>query len=252
MKRTLLNLCLLSILLSFANPVTTQGQINAAALQEQMQQNDDQSQVTGYDSDRFFSVKMDRFNLSFFLRLLINLVSMFILIRLIYYPVYERSDYFFTFFMFNITIFVITYLLNTKSSFTLGAAFGLFAIFAMLRYRTEGISTRDMTYLFAAITLGLISSVNMGNVLEILIINSIIIVAAWMLEGNLFMKTEFVKNVDYEKIELIRPERRDELLADLRERTGLKIHKINIRRIDFLRDTANIAIYYYGKEDQNA
>ena len=203
------------------------------------------------ERDNFLTVSLDKFDLSFFLRLLINVISMIILIRYIYFPVYNRSDYFFTFFMFNITIFIITYLLNTKSSFTIGAAFGLFAIFSMLRYRTEDISPRDMTYLFSTITLGLISSVNKGNIFEIIVVNCIILLAAYLLEGNLLLKTEFSKTVQYENIELIKPENRNRLLADLKLRTGLDIHKINIKKIDFLRDTALIKVYYHGKEDQD-
>ncbi|MGL4597821.1 MAG: DUF4956 domain-containing protein [Bacteroidia bacterium] len=198
----------------------------------------------------FFSFGMERFNLSFFMRLLVDILSMIILIRLIYYPVYKKRDYFFTFFMFNVTIFVITFLLNTKTGFSTGAAFGLFAVFSLLRYRTEDISARDMTYLFMVIALGLISSVNKGNILEIVIINAIIISTAFLLDGNLLMKTEFVKNIQYENIELIRPENHEKLLADLRTRTGLNIHKISVGRIDFLRDTATIKIYYYDNQNQ--
>ena len=173
---------------------------------------------------------------------------MIILIRFIYYPVYKKNDYFFTFFMFNVTIFIITHLLNSETGFSMGAAFGLFAIFSMLRYRTEDISARDMTYLFAVITLGLISSVNQGNLLELLLINGIIIGLAFLLDGGVLIKTERMQVVQYEKIEMIRPENREELLEDLRERTGLNIKKISIDKIDFLRDTALIKVYYLEKK----
>ena len=128
----------------------------------------------------FLSLSADHLSAYFFIRLLINIISMIILIRFIYYPVYKKNDYFFTFFMFNVTIFIITHLLNSETGFSMGAAFGLFAIFSMLRYRTEDISARDMTYLFAVITLGLISSVNQGNLLELLLINGIIIGLAFL------------------------------------------------------------------------
>jgi hypothetical protein len=179
------------------------------------------------------------------MRLLVDLLSIILLVRLIYYPVYRKRDHFFTFFMFNLTIFIITYLLNTKSGFSTGAAFGLFAVFSLLRYRTEDISARDMTYLFIVIALGLISSVNKGNILEIVIINAVILLAAWALDGGLLMKTEFVKTVQYENIELIRPENHEQLMEDLRKRTGLNIHKVSVGRVDFLRDTATLKIYYY-------
>jgi Domain of unknown function (DUF4956) len=199
----------------------------------------------------FFTFSLDRFDITFFTRLLVNLLSMIILVRFIYYPVYKKRDYFFTFFMFNVTIFVITFLLNTKSSFSTGAAFGLFAVFSLLRYRTEDISARDMTYLFTVIALGLISSVNKGNVLEIVIVNSTIILAAFLLDGNVLMKTEFVKTVQYENIDLIKSDNHTALIEDLKKRTGLNIHKVSIGRVDFLRDTAVVKIYYYENRNQD-
>jgi len=198
----------------------------------------------------FMTFNLDRFNAAFFLRLLIDILSMIVLIRMIYYPVYKRRDHLFTFYMFNITIFIITFLLNGKSGFSTGAAFGLFAVFSLLRYRTEDISARDMTYLFTVIALGLMTSVNKGNILEILMINAIILFAAFLLDGNMLMKTEFVKSIQYENIELIKPEKYEELLADLRNRTGLNIHKISIGKLDFLRDTAMIKIYYFESKSQ--
>lgn len=234
--------------------------------------NDPLSSIVGSDSDNnedgkkkkknkddkdeaetpFFTFNLDRFNATFFTRLLIDLLSIVILIRFIYYPVYKRRDHIFTFYMFNLTIFIITYLLNTKTGFSTGAAFGLFAVFSLLRYRTEDISARDMTYLFAVIALGLMTSVNKGNVLEIILINAVILSAAFLLDGNVLMKTEFVKSVQYENIELIKPERHAELITDLESRTGLKIHKISVGKIDFLRDTAMIKIYYYESKNQEA
>jgi len=199
----------------------------------------------------FFSLSLDKFNIAFFMRLLIDLLSMIILIQLIYFPVYRRSDHMFTFYMFNITIFIIATLLSGKSAFSTGAAFGLFAVFSLLRYRTEDISARDMTYLFIVIALGLMTSVNKGSVVEVGIINAIILAAAFALDGNVLMKTEFVKSVQYENIELIKPEREAELLADLQNRTGLKIHKVSIGKVDFLRDTAVVKIYYYATKNQD-
>jgi len=199
-------------------------------------------------TDSFFSLASDHLSFYFFLRLLVDVISMIILIRFIYFPVYRKSDYFFTFFMFNVTIFIITHLLNSESGFSMGAAFGLFAIFSMLRYRTEDISARDMTYLFIVITLGLISSVNQGNLLEIVIIDSIIVALAFLLDGGVLIKTERMQLVQYEKIELIRPENRELLMNDLKDRTGLNIKKISIDKIDFLRDTALIKVYYIDQK----
>lgn len=197
----------------------------------------------------FFDFQLSSFNLDFFIRLGVNILSMILLIRMIYFKVYGRGDFFFTFFMFNLVIFIITFLLNSNSGFSLGAAFGLFAIFSMLRYRSEDISTRDMTYLFLSITIGLISAINMGTLLELIVINVIIVLGAFLLEGNVLIKPEFFKTVEYEKIELITPDKRKELIEDLCVRTGLKVHKVYIKRIDFLRDTAVLKIYYYNDKN---
>lgn len=198
------------------------------------------------NTSNFFDLQLSNFDRYFFIRLGVNLLSMIILIRLIYYKVYGRGEFFFTFFMFNLVIFIITFLLHSNSGFSLGAAFGLFAIFSMLRYRSENITTRDMTYLFLAITIGLISSINMGTLFELVVINVIIILGAFLLEGNILIKPEFFKTVEYEKIELITPDKREELIEDLSTRTGLDVHKVHIKRINFLRDTAFITIYYYN------
>lgn len=179
----------------------------------------------------------------FFIRLGINLASVFILIRFIYYPVYKNRENFFTLFIFNLIIFLITFILN-KSDMSMGAAFGLFAVFSMLRYRTEGISTKDMTYLFLVIAMGLITALSKGNPLEISFINLIIILFTFALETTVLMKKEVSQNVQYENIEMIKPELRKELLADLEHRMGIKINRISIGKIDFLRDTAVIRVYY--------
>jgi hypothetical protein len=126
----------------------------------------------------------------------------------------------------------------------MGAAFGLFAVFSMLRYRTEGISMKDMTYLFIVIAVGLISAVQL-DFLDLAIINTILIVFTFLLDGNLLMRREFSKLVNYEKIELIQPEKQEELIADLKARTGLNVHHVSIVKIDFLRDMAVLNIYYY-------
>jgi hypothetical protein len=186
----------------------------------------------------------DKNSLDFIVRLAINLVSSFVLIRFIYYPIYRNREYFFTFIIFNLLIFLITILLN-KVEMSMGAAFGLFAVFSMLRYRTEGLSMKNMTYLFLVIALGLITAVGSGNWLETLGLNGIIILITYLLEGTLLMKKEHSKIVQYEKIELIKPELRNELIADLEVRTGLKIERITIDSIDFLKDAAMITIHYH-------
>jgi hypothetical protein len=180
----------------------------------------------------------------FFMRLAINLLSVLVLVRFIYFPAHKSREYFFTFFIFNLVIFLITFLLN-KVEMSLGAAFGLFAVFTMLRYRTEGISIKDMTYLFLVIAIGLICAVSKGGWDELILINFIILLFTYLLESNLLMKREATKIIEYDDIELIKPERRSELMQDLQSRTGIKINRFHISEINFLRDTALIIIYYY-------
>ena len=128
---------------------------------------------------------------------------------------------------------------------SMGAAFGLFACFGILRYRTEDISAKDMTYLFLVIAMGLISAVAKGGWDELALINGIIIVVTLLLETSILMKRELGKTVAYENIEMIKPENHEKLLDDLRTRTGLNIHRFSITKVDFLRDMATIRVYYY-------
>ncbi|HET6244342.1 MAG: DUF4956 domain-containing protein [Bacteroidetes bacterium] len=191
----------------------------------------------------------DKIGAKFFLRLAINFLSVLILIRLIYYPIYKKKDYFFTYFLFNVVIFIITYLLN-KVELSMGAAFGLFAVFSLLRYRTVNISAKDMTYLFIVIAIGLISAVAKGTYFETILINSIILTCAYFLDGNLFMKNENTQKVQYENIEMIKPENHALLIEDLKARTGLNIHRISISKINFMKDSASVKIYYLDTKQQ--
>lgn len=180
----------------------------------------------------------------FFLRLGIDVLSVFILVRFVYFPIYRSREYVFTFFIFNLIIFLITYLLN-KVEMSMGAAFGLFAVFSMLRYRTEDISIKDMTYLFLVIAMGLICAVSKGNWDELSLLNAIILIITYLLESKLLMKKEVTKIVQYENIELIKPDKQKELIADLENRMGVKINHVTIGRLDFLRDSAQLHVYYY-------
>ena len=192
----------------------------------------------------------------FFFRFLIDVVSVFILIRLIYYRIYKHSEYFFTFFIFNIVIFLISFLLN-KVELSMGAAFGLFAVFSMLRYRTEDISIKDMSYLFLVIAMGLIAAVtkikDTSDIYEYMFlafVNLLIICVTLVFETNIFFKKESAKVINYENIELVNANKQEELIADIKARTGIEVHRISIGKIDFLKDSAQIKIYYY--ENQSA
>lgn len=185
----------------------------------------------------------DKLSPKFFLRLLFNLVSAIILIRLIYLPHNKNKEQMFTFFIFNMVIFLITYLLN-KVEMSMGAAFGLFAVFSILRYRTEGITPKDMTYLFLVIAVGMINAVSKGGWDELLVINLIVIIFTFIMESNYFVKKEVSKLINYDNIELIKPENSEQLKADLEQRMGIKINHFVIVKIDFIRDIAQIIVYY--------
>ena len=187
----------------------------------------------------------------FSIRLLIDIASVFVLIRYVYFPTYKHRELFFTFFIFNLIIFLICFLLN-KVELSMGAAFGLFAVFSMLRYRTEDISIKDMTYLFLVIAMGLMAAVtkikdavDAYEYLFLVIINGIVILLTYLLESNALMRKEAVKIITYENIELVKADRHEELKADISARTGIQINRITVQKIDFLRDTAQVRIYYY-------
>lgn len=186
----------------------------------------------------------DKLSGKFLMRLGIDLVSVFILIRLIYYRNYRRTDLFLTFFVFNLIIFLITFLLN-KVEMSMGAAFGLFAVFSMLRYRTEGISTKDMTYLFLVIAVGLIMAIGKGSWDDLSVLSGIIILVTFLLESNILMKKEHTKIVIYDNIKLIPKDHRPQLIEDLKIRTGLNIHRVEIHNLDFLKDAATLTVFYY-------
>ncbi len=186
----------------------------------------------------------ENINVDFFISLSIDLITVLILLRFIYYPHYKNREFFFTFAIFNLTIFLITFMIN-KVNLSIGAAFGLFAVFSMLRYRTETISMKEMTYLFLFIAIGMISSIHKGSPEELVLINFIILAFTYALESSFLLKKEYSKLVKYEKIEMIKPENHQALLEDLQKRTGLKVHRFSIQEIDFLKDRANIRIYYY-------
>ncbi|MES2565952.1 MAG: DUF4956 domain-containing protein [Bacteroidota bacterium] len=197
--------------------------------------------------------ELQKLSSKIFFRLLIDLTAVFILVRLIYYPIYKHRELFFTYFIFNIIIFLISFLLN-KVDLSMGAAFGLFAVFSMLRYKTEEIAIKDMTYLFLTIAIGLVSAVtkvkDTADHIEYIFligINAVVLLITYLLESNIFMRKESVKTILYENIELIKAGKDEELLADLKYRTGFNVHRYNVHKIDFLKDAAQIKIYYYNK-----
>ncbi len=175
----------------------------------------------------------------------IDLMAMLLIFGLIYFPNYRNKEFMFTFFLFNIIIFIITFVLN-KTNISMGAAFGLFAVFSMLRYRTEGISMKEMTYLLIAIALGLINAIGL-ELTPILVFNSIFVAFIFVLDHPMVFKQEVSRLIIYDNIELIKSGNHEQLLQDLRIRTGFNIHRFSIISIDFLKDATTITIFFYKK-----
>ncbi|MCX6304655.1 MAG: DUF4956 domain-containing protein [Bacteroidetes bacterium] len=187
--------------------------------------------------------KILEMNEKFLISLGINLLNVALIILFIYYPNYRKLDYIFTFIIFNLVIFLLTFVLKYVK-LSVGAAFGLFAVFSMLRYRTQGLSMKDLTYLFIFISMGVISAIQL-EYYELAIIHGIILTSTFVLDGNIIFKRELLKSIQYENIEMIKPGNHEALMGDLRNRTGLNIHRIVIGKINFLKDSAVIKVYYY-------
>ena len=184
-------------------------------------------------------------------RLLFNTAIIFILVRVIYYPLSKRKDYLFTYMLIGLITFFICFTLK-KFDLELGMALGLFAIFGILRYRTDTIPIKEMTYLFIVIGVSVINALSNKKVshAELLFSNAFILFVTYGLERLWLLKHEAFKLVVYEKIDLIKPEKYKELKADLELRTGLKINRVEIGKIDFLRDVAQIQVFYYKDEQE--
>ena len=184
-------------------------------------------------------------------RSIFNFLIIGYIVRYLYYPATKNKDYLFTYLLISVTVFFLCFLLeNVKLE--LGFALGLFAIFGIIRYRTDPIPIKEMTYLFIVIGISVMNALVNKKIshAEVLFTNLIFIAITYALEKIWLLKHESRKNIVFEKIELILPERRQELMADLKERTGLNITRIEVRNIDFLRDTANLRIFYFEDEQK--
>lgn len=181
-------------------------------------------------------------------RFVFNTAAVWLITHWLYFPKSRRREYYFTFMLIGISVFFLINLLG-GAKIKIEFALGLFAIFGIIRYRTESMPVREMTYLFMIIAMSVINglSANLGWV-ELLAVNLLFILMTFLFENIKVKGSMAVKLVQYDRIELIKPNRRAELLADLKERTGLDIVKIEIGGIDFLRDMSVIKIYYDSDE----
>jgi hypothetical protein len=178
------------------------------------------------------------------LRFAFNMVVCWVIIHFFYYKKSTRRDYYTTFLLFSVTIFLLIFLLDNVK-IQMGFALGLFAIFGMIRYHTETVPIREMTYLFMLIGIAVINGLAMSvSYAELFTTNLIFILATWFVEYNKIIKHTAYKVILYEKIQLVVPAREQELIEDLKKRTGLDINKVEVGNIDFLRDVAYIKVYY--------
>ena len=179
----------------------------------------------------------------------LDAIVLFVLIRVIYYPIHRKKENLFTYFVFNVLIFFLCVLMNNVK-LSMGFGFGLFAVFSIIRYRTEQLSVKDMTYLFAVITLAVINALvsKKVSITELVFTNGVILGLVYVMEHLWLTRHEAMRQLIYEKVELIRPDKRRELLADLEQRLGIKASRVEIGRIDLLRDTVQLRVFFFEDE----
>lgn len=183
-------------------------------------------------------------------RFFLNLVFVFILIQFFYYRKSRRIDYYFTFMLVSISIFFLIFLLGSVK-IKVGMALGLFAIFGIIRYRTETIPVREMTYIFVIISLSVINAISTNlSYAELFATNLIYVFSVWVVEGFYGAKHVSSKLILYDRIDNIQPHQREELLEDLRMRTGLKITKVEVGAINYLQDSVMLKVFYETTFDQ--
>ncbi|MBQ8969619.1 MAG: DUF4956 domain-containing protein [Bacteroidaceae bacterium] len=210
--------------------------------------------VTLFDPQQFISLV---------LRFFINLVVVSIIARYFYYPHSRRRDYMFIFLLMSLSIFLLVSLME-GGGMELGAAMGLFAIFGIMRFRTEAVPIREMTYLFMLIAISVINAVAQGDyhpkaqywdgvgIVTIIFVNLVFIAMAWLFESSKIMSDNCSKYIKYDNVNLVAPDKREELKADLEKRTGLKILRIEVGMIDYLKDAVLIRIFYDEKADRGS
>ncbi len=190
------------------------------------------------------------------LRFLICVVVNWVIVDRFYYPKAHRRDFYFTFMLISVAIFFLVYFMMgmDRGKATMGVGLGLFGIFSIMRYRTDTMPVREMTYLFIIVCLSVVHAMinieqtdpnHFADLVRLVIIDAIVIASIMLCEQKL--KVQSTKLVQYDRIELIKPEKYDELKADLEQRLGLKILKIDVGGVDFLKDTAVLKVTYVGK-----
>ena len=186
------------------------------------------------------------------IRFAISVLVNWIIVDRLYFKKSHRRDFYFTFVISSMAIFFIVFFMifvleDMKSKTSMGIGIGLFGIFSIMRYRTDAMPVREMTYLFVIIALSLVNAIAESvSLLELVFTNGIIVLAIWICESRLSFKPS--KLVQYDRLDLTKPDRRDELKADLKERLGLDVVKVEVGAVDMLRDMTMLRVYY---EDRN-
>ena len=208
--------------------------------------------LTLFDPQHFVSLVM---------RFLINLVAVTVIARYFYFPHSQRRDYMFIFILMSASIFLLVSLME-GDNMNIGAAMGLFAIFGIMRFRTEAVPIREMTYLFMLIALSVINALARAEyhpkadywdgfgIVTILFVNLVFVGMAWLFESSKLVSTSCSKYIRYDNVSLIAPDKREELKADLEKRTGLKIDRIEVGIVDFMKDGCLIRIFYNNEADR--
>ncbi|MBO7427120.1 MAG: DUF4956 domain-containing protein [Paludibacteraceae bacterium] len=184
------------------------------------------------------------------LRFGLNVFVTSLIIVWLYYGKSKRRDYVFTFTLISTTVFLLIFLLGSEK-LQIGLALGLFAIFGIIRYRTDTVPIREMTYLFLIIGLSVINALAVSvSYLELFATNALFVFMTWLMEKTRIVSKSSCKLIKYEKIDLITPDKYDEMVADIKQRTGLNITKCEVGYIDFLKDTALVKVYYESNSQE--
>ncbi len=210
--------------------------------------NSELPEIAGWEENlRFLGIKIINvadFN-ELLIRLALNLFVTFLVVQYMYARNSNRKDFYFCFLAVGTVVFLLSFLLNSVK-LELGFALGLFAIFGIIRYRTDAIPIKEMTYLFIVIGISIINALSNKKVsyAELIFTNSMIVFGLWILEKRLMLRQELSIKMIYEKIENIHEDKKEIFMADLKERTGINITRYEIKKIDFLKDIAIITLYY--------
>lgn len=203
-----------------------------------------------------FSLSISEPFVAMLIRLFVCIVVSLVIVDRLYYKKSRRRDFYFTFMLISLAIFFLVFFMifvleDMKAKTSIGIGIGLFGIFSIMRYRTDAMPVREMTYLFVIISLSVVNAIAASvSIVELLATNLIVVAAIWLCEHRL--KLEPSKLVQYDRLELIKPDRREDLKADLEMRLGLKVRKVEVGAIDMLRDMAVLRVYYNADTVSNS